>query len=466
MKIGFIFPNKDRRYRTIHLGIAYLAAYAREQHDNLEFKVLNTRIATNRETNKFFKEEFDVIGITVYSPVYFEVIAIFNKVRQIYPKAKIVLGGPYVTTMEEDILKETPADFAVYGEGEITFSEIISHIKGDMKIEDIDGVIYFNKRGEIVKNSPRKKIENLDSIPFPAYDIFDMDRYPLHRVATSRGCPFSCVWCNSSSVWGFSYRHRSVENVIEELKSLIDNYGKKIFVFTDNSFNVSLDWTNDFCDKLMEEKIDILWSVSFRADIINQETANKMRKSGCYNVSIGIESANNEMLKKINKATNIEKISEGIKILKNAGIEVMSQFVMGSPGETLDTIKESIEYAKTSGADYTNFYSVLPYRGTAQWNFVEEHGTFVTKDIHKFHSIEPRIVFVTPEFSYADRLEAIRLVKKEGFYSNQDKKNWMFDLAKEIGRKIQKTLPKSTGEKVYMVLKSIYRLKLVKKNNK
>ena len=446
--------------------MAYLAAYAREQHDDLEFKVLNTRIATNRETNKFFKEKFDVIGITVYSPVYFEVIAIFNKVRQIYPEAKIVLGGPYVTTMEEDILKETPADFAVYGEGEITFSEVISHIKGDKKIEEIDGVIYFNENHEIVKNSPRKKIENLDLIPFPAYDIFDMDRYPLHRVATSRGCPFSCVWCNSSSVWNFTYRHRSVENVIEELKLLITNYGKKIFVFTDNSFNVSLDWTNDFCDKLMQEHIDILWSVSFRADIINQQTANKMKNAGCYNVSIGIESANNEMLKKINKATTIEKISAGIKILKNAGIEVMSQYVMGSPGETLETIKESIAYAKTSGADYTNFYSVLPYRGTAQWNYVEENGTFVTKDIHKFHSIEPRIVFETPEFTYADRLEAIRLVKKEGFYSNQDKKNWMFDLAKETGRKIQKVLPKEAGEKVYMILKSIYKLKLVKKNNK
>ena len=121
LNIGLIFPNKDRRYKTVHLGLAYLAAYAREQHDDLSFQVLDTRVATSKETKKFFNSSFDLIGITVFSPVYYEVIDIFNKVKKANGKVPVCLGGPYVTTIKEDIFKKTPAEFAVYGEGEHNF---------------------------------------------------------------------------------------------------------------------------------------------------------------------------------------------------------------------------------------------------------------------------------------------------------------------------------------------------------
>lgn len=465
MKIGLIFPNHDRRYKTIHLGMAYLAAYAREQHEGLEFRVLDTRVASKKETRKFFKHSFDLIGITVFSPVYFEVKNIFDRIRVSFPKTPIVLGGPYVTTIKEEIFDETPADYAVYGEGEITFSELISHLKGEKDIADINGLMYRNGSEKVNINPPREKIKDLDKLPVPAYDIWPMGRYPLHRLVTSRGCPYACAWCNSSSIWDQTQRSMSPEKMILEIEYLVKHYGKKIFVFGDNSFNADLERLDKFCDLLLEKGIDILWSISLRADTITKEVAEKMKKAGCYNVSIGIESANNFILSKIKKGTTIEKISSGIMILKEAGIEIMSQYVIGSPHETLETVKESIAYAKKIKCDYTNFYSVLPYKGTAQWEYVGQHGRFYTEHIHDFHSVEPRIVFDTPEFPYEDRLEAIRLVKKEGFYSNQDKKNWMFDFAKESSRKLRNMLPQSIGDRVYMALKSVYRLKIVKKNN-
>lgn len=152
-------------------------------------------------------------------------------------------------------------------------------------------------------------------------------------------------------------------------------------------------------------------------------------------------------------------------MMKNAGIEVLSQFVIGNPYDTLETVKESIEYARNSESDYSNFYTVLPFKGTAQWDYVINHGKLYTTEIHDFHTINPRIVFETPEFPYNDRLEAIKLARKNGFYSNKDKKSWLFDFAKETSRKIQKLLPESAGEKLYLILKSIYRLKVVKKHN-
>jgi radical SAM superfamily enzyme YgiQ (UPF0313 family) len=464
MKIGLIFPNKDRRYKTVHIGLASLAAFARQQHPDLQFTVLDTRVASRKETNQFFSQSYDLIGMTVFSPVYFEVIDLFQKIRKSDPKVRICLGGPYVTTIGEEIFRETPADYAVYGEGEITFSELIRHLKGQKDLHEIDGLMYINGDGTVQVNPPREKIPDLDSLPLPAYDLFPMGRYPLHRMVTTRGCPFACAWCNGSSIWK-TYREMGPEKMMEELQHLVIQYGKKIFVFGDNTFNGSLDRLHRFCDLLIGSKLDILWSASIRAELMTPELAVKMKQSGCYNVSIGIESANNDILRKMHKGTTIEKVAGGIRMLKDAGIEVMSQYVIGSPGETLETVKESIEFAKCSGCDYTNFYMVLPFKGTKQWDYVKKEGTLYTENIHEFHSINPRVVFETPEFTHQDRLEAIRLVKKEGFYSNKDRKNWWFDFAKDVGMQIQRMLPKKAGDKVYIFLKAVYRIRTVKKHN-
>jgi anaerobic magnesium-protoporphyrin IX monomethyl ester cyclase len=465
MNIGLIFPNKDRRYKTIHLGLGYLVSYARIQHPDTVFHLLDTRVAKRKEVVKFLDTHFDMVCMTVFSPVYFEVIRIFNKYHNLHPGVPICLGGPYVTTIREEIFIETPADYLICGEGEVAFSELIRHLKGLTDLESIKGLIFKNGNGEIIVNPGCDHISDLDSIPYPAYDIFPMNLYPLHRIMTTRGCPYACAWCNSSSIWRQTYRQRSVQNVIGEIELLVNQYGKKIFVFGDNTFNVNLKWVNDFCDELLRKEIRILWSVSLRADNLDQELVNKMKLAGCYNAAIGIESANDGMLKAMKKSTNLEKIKDGIGMLKKAGIEVLSQFVIGSPGETLETVKESIAFAKTSGCDYSNFYTVLPFKGTYQWNWVKENGTFLVNRIHDFHTKNPRIVFVTPEFPYQDRLEAIRLVKKEGFYSNKDKKSWFFDFAKDTSLFIQRFMPASLGDKIYMFLKSIYQIRLFKKNN-
>lgn len=446
--------------------MAYLAAYARTQHKDLNFKVLDTRVATRKETRQFFETSFDLIGITVFSPVYYEVITLFNRARKSFANTPVVLGGPYVTTIREEIFEETPADFAAYGEGEVTFSELIDYLKGNKNVNEIKGLMIRKPDGTIETHPPQPHLKNLNELPLPAYDIFPMDRYPLHRMVTSRGCPFGCSWCNSTSIWNNTYRTRNPENILAEVEYLIEQYGKKIFVFGDNSFNIEMKRVDKFCDLLLEKDLGIMWSVSLRADLMTQELADKMKRAGCYNVAIGVESANNEILSHINKSVTIEKITCGIEILKKAGIEVMSQFVIGSPFETLDTVKESIQYAKNSPSDFVNFYTVLPFKGTPQWDYVLQRGTLYTTKNHEYHTIKPRIVFETPEFTYKDRLQAIKLAKKNGFYSNKDTKSIWFDLAKESSLKIQKILPKRTGEIIYMILKSIYKFRFVKKYNK
>lgn len=237
MEIGLIFPNKDRRYKTVHLGLAYIVAYARLYHNDVIFTVLDTRVATKKETKKFLYKKFDLIGISVFSPIYFEVKKICAQLNKYQKDVPICLGGPYVTTIMQEIFVETPADFAVYGEGEETFSQLISFLKGNDKLENISGLMYKDEQNIIHTNPRRKRINDLDQLPIPAFDIFPMDKYPLHRIVSSRGCPYSCVWCNSKSIWKDGFYSMSAEKVIIEVEYLLSNYGKKNFDFGDNTFN-------------------------------------------------------------------------------------------------------------------------------------------------------------------------------------------------------------------------------------
>ena len=363
----------------------------------------------------------------------------------------------------EEIFYGLDIDYAVYGEGEITFSEFIHFLKNERRIETINGLIYKNAENILVKNPPRKQIKELDSIPFPAYDLFKMNKYPMHRITTTRGCPYKCVFCNSSSIWDWKWRKRSVQNIVEEIQYLLENHEKKVFCFSDNTFNVDLQRIELFCKTLIEKKIDILWSAPVKVEIITLEVAILMKKAGCYNVGIGIESANNVILKNIRKNTTIEEIHKGISIFKKAGIEVLGQFVIGSPGETLETVKESIDYAKKSELDFVMFYSILPFKGTELWDYVIEKGSFPMREIHRFHSISPRIVFETPEFDYYDRLEAIKLARKEGYYSESNDRSYFFDMGKKIAQKIQAHLPSYISNRLYFFMKNLYRKRLLKK---
>ncbi|MCK9220898.1 MAG: radical SAM protein [Bacteroidales bacterium] len=457
MKMGLIFPNKDRKDKAVHLGLGYLASFTRNVHSDLEITILDTRVAKKSEINQFFHTSFDLVCITVLSPVYYEVIHLVDTFRDLNPTIKICLGGPYVTTIMEEIFKEIPADFAIYGEGEQTLTDLIYHLKGQKEIETIHGLLYISSSGETITNAPRAQFTDLDSLPFPAYDLFQMERYPIHRIVTSRGCPYECSFCNSSSIWQYNWRKRSPENLILEIEYLIKNFRRKTFFFNDNSFNIQMDRVEEFCERLINKKLDILWSTPVRIENITQGLADKMKKAGCYNVGIGIESANNDILASIGKRVTIEEVTKGIRIFKKAEIEVLGQFVIGSPGDTLTTVKESLNYAKHSELDFVMFYSVLPFKGTHQWDYVNKFGKFYSKTIHDYHFIKPRIVFDTPEFPYNDRLEAIRLAKNEGYYCDSNDRNSIFDLGRGIVQRAQSYLPEKMGNKIYLSSKYIYR---------
>ncbi len=460
MKIGLINPNKILKYAAVHLGIGYIASYARMIHKDLDISILDTRISKKEEIDAFINTKYDLVGITSTSQVFLEAIEIANKIKTVYPNSPICIGGAHPSTVKEESLDGFPFDYAIFGEGEISFSKLIGHIKGEVNISTINGLIYKDKTGSIIRNLPSEIIRDINKIPFPAYDLFNMSAYPQHRITTSRGCPFNCVFCNSHTLWTNRWRKRSTENLIEEIKILNSKYKRKTIVFNDDSFNIDAKRVINFCDELISQKLNIIWSTSIRVDLLTPEIATKMKQAGCYNVSIGIESANNEILKKMNKKTTIEKITNGISILRNAGIDVMGQFMIGNPGDNLDTVIESIEYAKSSKLTSVEFYTALPYKDSLLWEYVKEHGKLlVNVESYEYHTIEPRIIYDTPEFSYNDRLKAIELAKENGFYDalSKDKKMWFLDIGKNIAKNLQRIFTGKFGNKIYLLLRNLYR---------
>lgn len=460
MKIGLINPNKELKHPAVHLGLGYLASYTRQYHKDINFELIDTRVAKPKEIKKFLDNSFDFIGITASSQVFLEAVDLANQLKNKYPDIPICLGGSHISTVKEEALIHSPFDFGVYGEGELTFSELIEHINGKKELKDISGLIYKNSEGNVIVNSPRQLISEIDSIPFPAYDLFKMNRYPQHRLTTSRGCPFNCVFCNSHSLWTNKWRKRSPQNILDEIKLLNVNYKTKSIVFNDDSFNIDAKRVIALCDLIIDEKLDILWSTSIRVDLITDEIALKMKQSGCYNVSIGIESANNEVLKRMNKHNTKEKIYAGIQILRNANVDVMGQFMIGNPGDTLETVKESIEFAKTSNLTGAEFYTALPYKDSLLYEFVQSEGRMLTdQESYTFHNINPRIVFETSDFTYEQRLKAVELAIESGFYNalSKDEKSYILDLGRNLAKLFQKLFKGKVGNFLYLKLRKIYR---------
>lgn len=457
MRIGLVYPNKGKKEKAFHVGLGSIAAFARMHHNDLDFTILDTRICSPKEEEEFLNTCFDLVGITAMAGIFSQVLEISEEIKRKHPSTTICVGGPYVSTLGIEIMDFRSIDLAIYGEGEESFNQIIHHLKTTRDLREINGLIFRNEEGLPVKNLPTPSIRNIDELPMPAYDLFDMDAYPIHRIVTSRGCPYKCSFCSSAVVWVFKWKKRSAKSLVDEIEYLIETHGRKTFFFNDDSFNMDLKRADEICTELIDRKLNILWSTPLRADRITEELAIKMKKSGCYNVGIGIESANNDLLLRMDKQTTIEKITAGIKIYRNAGIEVLGQFLIGNIGETWETFMETLDYAKKSELDFVLFYSVLPYKGTKQWEYVEQEGRFLHHTMHEFQSINPRIIFETDLFTHEDRLRAIQLTQKEGFYVDDNRMSYLFDFGRSAAKLFQRILPAKTGNWLFLNMKSFYR---------
>lgn len=419
MHIGLVEPSPDLvagvDTKTPHLGLLYVAAaLLREGH---KVDILDIKVATKQEIEEFFAKRHDAIGISVTSASFNYALAIIRKVKQLYPDIPIVVGGPHVSVSGKDVLEYGEIDFAIYGEGEITAVELFGLLQDNPRpssdrCQAINGIIYRDG-SKIRMSSPRELIKDIDSVPFPAMDLVPLERYTSYSIITSRGCPFKCTYCSTPLIWNGKWRARSADNIIDEIEYLAEKGGKKYTYINDDNFTLDIKRAHLICDKIIEKNFDLRFSsMGIRADRVDLPLLQKMYKAGIVSLSVGVESANAEVLKSIKKGETLEDITRGLRLAKKVGMRIVGLFMIGNPGDTLDTAKETIDFALKEDFDEVIFALALPYPKTGLWDYVEKEGRWIKKDYINFSHFSDQPIFETPEFPLKDRIEAYRLAQK------------------------------------------------------
>lgn len=347
----------------------------------------------------------DIVGITVWTTFAASAFKIASIIKKMNKDMPVIMGGPHISIKYDEVLKICPdVDILVRGEGEETFLEMVRTMKGkvDVKFEvkelkDICGISY-RKNGKIFHNPPRNFIKGLDTIPFPARDLLlnnaSYNSEDMGLLMTSRGCPYNCTYC-ATSIWERKTRYRSPDNVIEEIKFVMDTYGTTQFTFKDDSFTVNRRRVHEFCDRLIKENIKIKWDCNTRVDLVDEELLRKMKKSGCNSIKVGIETGSGKILKLINKKITFDQCRRTAKLFKKAGIHWTGYFMAGVPSETKEDIYSTLKFMRELKPDYASFCTYEPFPGTELFKIGLEKGlTKSGQTLEDFYNTSPKYYYV------------------------------------------------------------------------
>lgn len=374
------FSMKERYGRGIEkigsslppLGLLYVASALEKA--GYSVKVFDTQI-DDWDIKKAGKP--DIAGIYCNTSNYRKALELAEEIK-LNLSIPIVFGGPHVTTRPIEVLKNDCVDYAVIGEGENSVVGLLGSLDNPKTINGIG----FKRNGRLIINPKRSLIKNLDELPLPARHLVSLNKYkpspnqykrlPMTTMMVSRGCPFNCTFCDVETLWTRLYRSRSVNNVISEIRHLIENYGIKEINFWDDVWGINKAWIDDFCNQVLKEKLDLTWSCECRVDTVDKDLLKKMKKAGCWCIFFGIESLDQEILNAINKKITIEKIASAFKWTREAGIEIRANLILGLPKETPEKFKKSLETLCKLNPDYVKFNILTPYPGTVIYREIKE----------------------------------------------------------------------------------------------
>ncbi|MHA1131780.1 MAG: B12-binding domain-containing radical SAM protein [Candidatus Helarchaeota archaeon] len=398
-----------------HHGIGYIASILRKNGHQVHYIDCAIRKEPYSRTIQEIKRlNPDAIGITAISAQYSEMRKLSRILRKL--NIPIILGGTHVTALPEISLRECGADFVVLGEGELTISELMNNWHNKETRKHIKGIAYI-ENDQFIMNPQRELIENLDELPFPAWDLIDprkyppvsyfkVKHYPVGAVFTSRGCPHYCSFCTSCAFWRHKYRKRSAKNVVDEIEYLMNEFGVREILIADDYFNCDKNHVIEFCREIIQRQLNVSLTCynGLRVENIDRKLLTFMRKAGFYAFTIAIESGSQAILNKIHKKLNLKKISHAIKLAKSLGFFLEGFIIFGLPGETYKSVRQSIQLVKNLPYNVVAFHIAKPLPGSSWFDEWVVDKDFSKIDYDWFHFVE-----IKNQLTYSDGKRTIKL---------------------------------------------------------
>ena len=382
--LGFITPP---------LNLLYLAGAL---ESSMSVKIIDDdlmKMGIEKVTELASKIDPSVVGFTATTSNIKTALKYVESVKEVLPNSLSVIGGPHATFVPTETLKESPSlDAVVIGEGEETLTDLASKYceTNHKNLDEVKGIIYRDiKTGNIKLNQPRPLIKDLNSIPFPARHMVPFESYGSTKdktsdMITSRGCVYSCGYCSSSLVMGKKFRSRSPENVVDEIEELQENYQVKDIAFMDDTFMLNKKRANAIADEIKIRGLDIGFVASSRVDMVDKNLLEKLKSAGLSTLYYGVESGSQRVLNLMKKGITLTQAETAVKAAKDIGLEVLTSFILGFPGETREEIEETINFSIKLDADYSQFSILTPFPGTPIYNELKEKKLIDTENWDKY----------------------------------------------------------------------------------
>ncbi len=390
-KILFILPI-DREFFTMSvfpLGLGYIISVLKDKDYEINILDLNVKRDINELHNRLNKNKYDYIGISSIITQYNKVKNIIKVIRQYDSDVRIILGGSGPSSHPSLYLNNTSTDIVCIGECEKTIVELLDILEKKGNLNSCKGIAY-KKDGDVIFTSDRGFIENLDDLPFPAYDFFDTTKNYIEdflfkfdknngiNIITSRGCVGRCTYCYRTC--GDKIRYRSPDNIIKELRFLKNNYDVQHFHFLDDTF---LSKNTDRFFKLLDlvKKEGVTWSCNSRVNYIKPNILEKMKDSGCINIAYGIESGSQKILNEMRKGVKVETAANAVNWTREAGIDYKGYFIIGMPSETAETVYETVDFCKKNLVGGELFFAT-PMPSTPLYDFAIKNKLISDEDTY------------------------------------------------------------------------------------
>ncbi|MFC1631915.1 B12-binding domain-containing radical SAM protein [Candidatus Omnitrophota bacterium] len=370
------------------ISLAYIAALLRENDCDVFLNDCIVEEINEDQTIDIIKKiNPDLVIINTATASIKNDLAMADLIKKLDPRIKTAALGIHVSSLPEESLNMAAGlDFIIRGEPELTSLELIQAMRDKKDLSLVEG-ISFKRNGQVLSNKDRSLIRDLDSLPFPAWDLIEPGNYPMPftdrpflLLMSGKGCPYACTFCPAEPYYGKKVRLRSPQSLVDEMAWLKDKFGVKDFLIWSETFTFSRDFVNAVCNQIKLRKLEVSWVCNSRVDTVSLEMLKNMKTAGCWMVGFGVESGAQEILDRAKKETTIEQIRNAVSLTKEAGLEVTAHVIFGLPGETAQTARATIDFIKGLDIDFAQFYCVVPWPSTKIYQEAKQKNWLLSDD--------------------------------------------------------------------------------------